>query len=747
MELEKLKLEKEKIVNLQNNYFDKLLSKINEYEKEVKNYKLMLKNLENKINQLTLDIKLKDEEVVENKRKITELRSELTKAEDEICNLRAMNPYTKLELIKDLKEAYIRTNDDEAEGILDEILEQINIIEDKISEDDMMVIIYLSYIYDRLQVILGTSSIANNYYSSLNKEAKLLNIISQEENCKPYASMDECTQSYISKEKDLFKKLDIKLKKRIIETLYDMSYKTFNEVYKESYMELGDSTVNIKAWVKEENDLSWKLISGIYSYKNDRIYLPENMIKVLGVKLNKSQGDIDEDLLNLKIREIKEMFLAEEYEILKTYMEFTSGDKAKNIFIELANFDITLSTIAKENAYNLLLIASFYSMQNILINKSSYLKEIYHSETMEGKLIRRIVNELKVSEGSKVDLPITIFLMYNKDKIISIEEDIKRKAFKLINLYFYDKFDNIIVSKNNNFKNCRHDKNYLRRRNGYLESSNISGDKKYYLLRDKSCDECNTVYINIDKYNKINDELIGYKLSPAKIEIIESNNELKSNANLEKVKKYKTLYNSLLEYFIQDNLGKSLLTFNNIIEDINALKYYNRIQKITLLFIGYLIKKSTFGATKIMSSGDIGVSTDTILYKKLSEGRNYIGYLTKYRDSLELIDPKVKNEIIVKLTGLYKEGGRKYKTTEVINKEDFDGGKLNAESEIKKMGYSTSLSRMERWRILKDKAVPKLGKAKVIGHIRFLIKMNKNRSGMFNAVSEWEYDLEKLYKL
>lgn len=525
MELEELKLEKEKIVNLQNNYFDKLLNKINEYEKEVKNYKLILKNLENKVNELTLEIKLKDEEALENKRKITELRSELTKAEDEIYNLRAMNPYTKLELIKDLKEAYIKVSDDEAEEILDEILEEISIIEDKISEDDMMVIMYLSYIYDRLQVILGTSSMANNYYSSLNKEAKLLKIISQEENCKPYASMDECTQSYISKEKDLFNKLDIKLKKRIIETLYDMSYKTFNGVYKESDMELGDSTVNIKAWVKEENDLSWKLISGIYSHKNDRIYLPESMIKVLGVKLNKSQDDIDKELLSLNI------------------------------------------------------------------------------------------------------------------------------------------------------------------------------------------------------------------------------NEVKSNVNLEKVKKYEALYSSLLEYFIENNLGKSLLTFNNIVEDINALKHYNRMQKITLLFIGYLIKKSTFGATKIMNSGDIGVSSDTILYKKLSEGRDYIEYLTEYRDSLKLIDPKVKGEIIVKMISISKDDSKKHKTITVINQEEFEVGNLNAESEIKKMGYSTSLSRVERWNILKNKAVPKLGKAKVIGHIRFLIKMNKSRSIMFNAVSEWEYDLERLIKL
>ena len=741
MNLEKLKLEKNKLMDLQTDYFNRLINEIILLEKEITDYKSKLDESQNTINKLTLEIKLKDEEVLENKRKIAELRSELTKVEDEIYNLRTMNPYTKLELIKDLKEAYIRANDDEAEEILDEILEEINIIDDKISEDDMMVIMYLSYIYDRLQVILSTSSMANSYYSSLNKEAKLLRIVSQEENCKLYASMDECTQSYISKEKELFNKLDVKLKERIIQTLYEMSYKTFNVVHKESDMELGDSTVNIKVWVKEENDLSWKLISVIYSDKNERVYLPENMIKVLGVKLNKSQSDINKDLLNLKIREIKERFLAEEYEVLKAYMEFISGEKAKNMFTELVNFDISSSTITITDAYDLLLISSFYSMQNILINKSSYLKSIYYSENVESKLVRGIVNELRISEGSKVDLPITIFLMYNKDKIVSIEEDIKRKAFKLINLHFYEEFDNIIVSKNNKFKNCSYDRNYLRKRNGYLEYSNSSGDKKYYLLRDKSCNECNTVYINIDKYNKINDELIGYKLSPAKIQII------KSNINLEKVERYETLYNNLLQYFIDNNLGKSLLTFNNIVEDIDALKYYNRMQKITLLFIGYLIKKSTFGAAKIMNSGDIGVSTDTILYKKLSEGRNYIEYLTEYKDSLELIDPKVKGEIIVKMITISKEGGRKYKNTTAINKEEFDAGNLNAESEIKKMGYSTSLSRVERWDILKNKAVPKLGKTKVIGHIRFLIKMNKSRSVMANAVSEWEYDLERLQKL
>ena len=101
MNLEKLKLEKNKLIDLQNDYFNRLINEIILLEKEITDYKSKLDESENTINKLTLEIKLKNEEELENKRKIAELRSELTKAEDEIYNLRAMNPYTKLELIKD----------------------------------------------------------------------------------------------------------------------------------------------------------------------------------------------------------------------------------------------------------------------------------------------------------------------------------------------------------------------------------------------------------------------------------------------------------------------------------------------------------------------------------------------------------------------------------------------------------------------------------------------------------------------
>lgn len=497
MELEKLRLEKDKIINLQNNYFEKILKELTLYKQQITVYKEKLEKAQNNINELNIELKLSQEEIINKKIEIDKLRSELIKAEDEIYNLTQNNPYSKLELIKDLKEVYIQANDDEAEELLDEILDGIDIIEEKISYTDMIFIMYLCYIYDRLQVLLSVSAMANSYYSNQSKEVKLLKIVSQEENSKVYNNVEECTQSYIEKNSDLFKDLDIKIKERIIETLYDMSYKYFNSVEIENNIDKNDKTISIKAWVKEENNSLWKLVNGIYSDKNKTMYLSENLIKILGVK----------------------------------------------------------------------------------------------------------------------------------------------------------------------------------------------------------------------------------------------------------VQEYDELYNNLLDFFIKNNLGKSLLIFNKIIENTNALKYYNRMQSITLLFIGYLIKRSSFGAQKIINSTDIGISYDVILYKRLSEGRGFIEYLTEHRDSLNLIDPLVKGEIIVRIIEISKVGSGKYKTGKVINQEEYDSGNLNAESEIKKMGYSTSLTREERWNILKNKAIPRLGKYKVMGHISFLIKMNKGREIMSNAVNEWTYDLERLRNL
>lgn len=79
-----------------------------------------------------------------------------------------------------------------------------------------------------------------------------------------------------------------------------------------------------------------------------------------------------------------------------------------------------------------------------------------------------------------------------------------------------------------------------------------------------------------------------------------------------------------------------------------------------------------------------------------------------------------------------------------IRKENQYENNLNAESIIKKMGYTTTVSRDGRWDILKNSIIPSIGKDKVVNHIKFLVRMNKGRESMSNAVNEWEFDLKRL---
>ena len=78
---------------------------------------------------------------------------------------------------------------------------------------------------------------------------------------------------------------------------------------------------------------------------------------------------------------------------------------------------------------------------------------------------------------------------------------------------------------------------------------------------------------------------------------------------------------------------------------------------------------------------------------------------------------------------------------------EFDSKSLNEESQLKKLGYSSTISRNEREKILKNKAIPKLGKARIMSHIEWLININKNKATMKNSVVEWRYDLDRLSRM
>lgn len=71
---------------------------------------------------------------------------------------------------------------------------------------------------------------------------------------------------------------------------------------------------------------------------------------------------------------------------------------------------------------------------------------------------------------------------------------------------------------------------------------------------------------------------------------------------------------------------------------------------------------------------------------------------------------------------------------------------LNDQSALRKLGYSTSITREERWQILVNKAIPILGIYKTKSFIKWLINIKQADTTKDNsrAIGEWEYDLSRL---
>lgn len=147
-----------------------------------------------------------------------------------------------------------------------------------------------------------------------------------------------------------------------------------------------------------------------------------------------------------------------------------------------------------------------------------------------------------------------------------------------------------------------------------------------------------------------------------KEEIINNRIDLKqNNSNIEdisiwkdrdsKKKSYIYSYRAIINAFNSDNFERARSIYNKIIFKNEAIKSFNRCQNITLLFVGYIIKKqinkdNIKEYTFIKNNFNIGKNVESILYEKLSEGMNLSSYLEKYRNTITYIDPKVKRKVL-----------------------------------------------------------------------------------------------------
>lgn len=729
MDIARLELDKNKLLKMQEEYFKQLINSIKNKDKEIDEYKNKLAEAKEENFKLEVQCEILARRLSEQEEVIDKLRKEILNAKNDT-------------VFNELMEFYINNEDENVEDKLFEIIYNIKEFEDKVSKENLTILMYIAYLYDQLEELLNESVLSQEYYESKSNEGQLLRLLQEQNNFKLYNIVNKVPQSFIE-DKALFSGIQDNIKEKIIESILDISYRAFESAELLKNIEDKDKLTVMTSWVKNKDSKSWTLVKGLYSQKDNKFYMEADKADKLNLNIPKDKHE--KLILNESVNKLKRRFIKYSPSYFEKFIVAKNTyNGMDNLINTIINSDISKNNLNECESRTLLLISFFFGFTNHLLNKSEYLKEIFRGQSVEGELIRLLDVEKSVKEQSIIKMPVKIFIRNNKDRIQNIDPDVKNKIIELVDLYFYDEFTKLVVTESD-VKNCHYDKSELTLNKGYLEFTKNKPEVRYVLFSEKSCSKCKTVYIDINKYNNF-DSKYGRCIVPTKKLVLDTkkNNKLDVE-NGSKDDKAIKMYDSLLREFNLNNANESVLLFKKIVENEDILKQYNKMQYMTLLFIGYLAQKNTYAAEKIKALAKFETSSDTILYNRVINGKDFNDYIKTHKNFFSLIDPKVKQKLLMQLLNI--GAINRISNSDNSLKDGTYENNLSAESVIKKLGYSTTLGREARWNILKNKIVPAVGKAKTISHISFLIRMNQKRGNRENALNEWRYDLERLLRL
>ena len=448
----------------------------------------------------------------------------------------------------------------------------------------------------------------------------------------------------------------------------------------------------------------------------------------------------DKDLKNEireKISKIEEGFKGISLnKIKKAKDKLYSFNEKEDVLDFLTNYKLSDDLIDEKQVNSLLFISLFYGILADVLRLSPYLKEYINVKKDILVLLRLMYSEKKVKSNEMVSIPVKKFISHKGSILSELDDVIRDKVITLIK-EMYKCYSDYAVMYNKGINKCLNDNFEVKNREIFIKVKK-DNEVKYICTLVNACIKCNLPYISNKKMKKLSSHLNEYSFVIKKLQmkVEESKEEIKS----ERIKEYENIISS----FRIGNHLESLRYLNELLGSRKVIARLNKIQLTTLLFITYYLKGRNYTPSELLRKINF---TDTDyekhIYEKLINLNDFRNYLDVYKNKLILIDERVKDKIIRELQqSALRINERKNKVTT----NDL-GNNLNEESELKKLGYSSSLSRVERWNILKNKAIPKLGKVKVESHIRWLIKMNINRANRSNAVNEWQHDLEKLLKM
>ena len=233
----------------------------------------------------------------------------------------------KLILIENLKLVFIENNNYKSIEILNEILGKIKFIENNITDEEKILLLYLGYFYNKLEELLKKSEVINEFYYSDNNEIKLLIMLIEEKEYSIYQQVKETVLMKIIDNKKLFNGLDTILRGRIIDKIKNVSYKVFDGVYSIKDIKQGQDSITLKAWVKERDKENYKLVEGLYCKDTEKLYMLESSIYVLGLNIKYLIDDESETQNIQKTEEISDNKEEENYKVKNLKEKYEKNDE------------------------------------------------------------------------------------------------------------------------------------------------------------------------------------------------------------------------------------------------------------------------------------------------------------------------------------------------------------------------------------------------------------------------------------
>ena len=489
--------------------------------------------------------------------------------------------------------------------------------------------------------------------------------------------------------------------------------------------------------LKEERkmfDLKLKLSQESLSKAEERICALENEVEKLDMEIYSLMAD--KDCNDNEI--VKDVLLSNSSEVslcldkIKELIIKEKCDEAEELFNN--NSDLIISSegdFSEEDIITVLYLA-FYnnSLGEFLKNKE--LSAYYNSSNEEAKVIKILKEEEALKIGESIEECYQNYINLKPNIFENINPLIKKYILANNLDYSYEYYNNVTVIVNliirNRYKNK---KCFIKIRDKYclvnvfekLESEN----KETYIIKE----DYNKYCLNIDKKQRLERDSINHEnknVSNPLNNDYDNIIQLYSDGNLPEVKNN-----------IEKLLDKSIVVEKLSIDKVNSL-----------LFMGNITGVDKYKMERVLKVNTLEASFENIAYRKIVNKKEAYKYIKDNRNNFEKLDPRIKEKLLNELTELQMRRerlGDSYFNEQRALQPQKEQVVLSDESELKKLGYSTTLSESERWNILINKAVPKLGSRKVVWYLRMFIKINKYRKDRLNAVQKWEKDLEKILKV